>query len=123
EPLVAEEEVRADAVEVFRVRCASRAKLWHTGQIDLHSAVDELQHSAEASGLRRAMTDLSSAAHPPNSTAASTAPARDRSTFVRELRPEPGVDLVLAIRALLKIALRRFGLRCVAAHENLEEQR
>src|SRR6516164_3052884 len=50
-PLVAEEEVRADPVEVFRLRCHSRAKLWHTGQIDLHSAVDELQHSAEASGL------------------------------------------------------------------------
>jgi hypothetical protein len=44
-------EARADPVEVFRRRCASRAKLWHTGQIDLHSAVDELQHSAEASGL------------------------------------------------------------------------
>jgi hypothetical protein len=44
-------EARADPVEVFRLRCASRAKLWHTGQIDLHSAVDELQHSAEASGL------------------------------------------------------------------------
>ena len=40
-----------DPVEVFRLRCASRAKLWHTGQIDLHSGVDELQHSAEASGL------------------------------------------------------------------------
>src|SRR5262249_52494139 len=44
-------EARADPVEVFRLRCASRAKLWHTGQIDLHTAVDELQHSAEASGL------------------------------------------------------------------------
>jgi len=44
-------EARADPVEVFRLRCASRAKLWHTGQIDLHNAVDELQHSAEASGL------------------------------------------------------------------------
>jgi hypothetical protein len=42
---------RADPVEVFRLRCASRAKLWHTGQIDLHSAVDELQHSAEGRGL------------------------------------------------------------------------
>ena len=50
-PLVAEEEVRADPVEVFRLRCHSRAKLWHDGEIDLHSAVDELQHSAEASGL------------------------------------------------------------------------
>ena len=45
-------EARADPVEVFRLRCASRAKLWHTGQIDLHSAVDELQHSA----LRRCAT-------------------------------------------------------------------
>ena len=50
-PLVAEEEVRADPVEVFRPRCHSRAKLWHDGEIDLHSAVDELQHAAEASGL------------------------------------------------------------------------
>jgi hypothetical protein len=45
------EEVRADPVEVFRLRCASRAKLWHSGEIDLHTAVDELQHAAEASGL------------------------------------------------------------------------
>jgi hypothetical protein len=52
EPVIlAAEEIRADPVEVFRLRCGSRAKLWHTGQIDLHSAVDELQHSAEASGL------------------------------------------------------------------------
>jgi hypothetical protein len=50
-PLVAEEEVRADPVEVFRLRCQSRAKLWHDGEIDLHSAVDELQHAAEASRL------------------------------------------------------------------------
>ena len=50
-PLVAEEDVRADPVEVFRLRCHSRAKLWHDGEIDLHSAVDELQHAAEASGL------------------------------------------------------------------------
>jgi hypothetical protein len=45
------EEVRADPVEVFRLRCHSRARLWHSGEIDLHSAVDELQHAAEASGL------------------------------------------------------------------------
>jgi hypothetical protein len=50
-PLVAKEEVRADPVEVFRLRCHSRAKLWHDGEIDLHIAVDELQHAAEASGL------------------------------------------------------------------------
>ena len=62
------------------------------------------------------------AAHPPNSTAARAAPARDRPTFTLELRPEPGVDPVLALRALLKVALRRFGLRCVAARETLEEE-
>jgi hypothetical protein len=64
------------------------------------------------------MTD----AHPSISTAASTAPARDRPTFTLELRPEPGVDPVLALRALLKVTLRRFGLRCISAHENQEEQ-
>jgi hypothetical protein len=50
EPFLAEE-IRADPVEVFSLRCSSRAKLWHDGEIDLHSAVDELQHAAEASGL------------------------------------------------------------------------
>ena len=49
------EEVRGDPVEVFRLRCHSRAKLWHNGEIDLHSAVDELQHAAEASGLVKAI--------------------------------------------------------------------
>jgi hypothetical protein len=62
------------------------------------------------------------AAHPPDSTAASTAPARDRPIFTLELRPEPGVDPVLALRALLKVTLRRFGMRCISARENLEER-
>src|SRR5262249_36713564 len=48
---LAEEELRADPVEVLRLRCHSRAKLWHDDEIDLHSAVDELQHAAEATGL------------------------------------------------------------------------
>jgi hypothetical protein len=45
------------------------------------------------------------ASHPPNSTAARAAPAKDRPTFSLELHPEPGVDPVLALRALLKITL------------------
>jgi hypothetical protein len=53
---------------------------------------------------------------------ATTKPVKDRPTFTLELRPEPGVDPVLALRALLKVALRRFGLRCVAARETLEEE-
>jgi hypothetical protein len=33
-------------------------------------------------------------------------------------RPEPGVDGLRAVRALLKMALRAFGLRCVRIAEN-----
>lgn len=42
---------RPAAVEVFRLRCISRARLWASGEIDLDVAVDELQESAVASGL------------------------------------------------------------------------
>jgi hypothetical protein len=38
----------------------------------------------------------------------------DRPTFIIELRPEPGVDGMLALRAALKILWRQHGLRCVA---------
>jgi hypothetical protein len=48
--------------------------------------------------------------------------AKDRPVFVLELRPEPGVDPVLALRALLKVTLRRFGMRCISAYENIEEE-
>jgi hypothetical protein len=48
--------------------------------------------------------------------------AKDRPTFTLELRPEPGVDPVLALRALLKVTLRHFGMRCISARENQEEQ-
>jgi hypothetical protein len=34
--------------------------------------------------------------------------------FVVTLKPEPGVDATLALRALLKVSLRRFGLKCTA---------
>jgi hypothetical protein len=59
-----------------------------------------------------------------NITAPSTAKpaAKDRPVYVLELRPEPGVDPVLALRALLKLTLRRFGMRCISARENIEEQ-
>ena len=60
------------------------------------------------------MTSLNSDAPP--------IPAKERPTFTLELRPEPGVDPVPALRALLKVTLRRFGLRCISAHENQEER-
>jgi hypothetical protein len=33
------------------------------------------------------------------------------------LRAEPGVDAIRSLRALLKVALRRFGLRAVEVRE------
>jgi hypothetical protein len=49
-------------------------------------------------------------------------PARDRQTFVVVLRPEPHVDPVKALRALLKVALRRFGLRAITIDARIEEE-
>ena len=40
--------------------------------------------------------------------------AANRPVYQLLLRPEPGVDDIRAVRALLKTALRRFGLRCVS---------
>jgi hypothetical protein len=43
-------------------------------------------------------------------------PAKNRPTFTVRFRAEPGVnDPIKALRALLKIALRRLGLRAVDA--------
>src|SRR5262249_47863533 len=46
-----------------------------------------------------------------------------RPTFTLQLRPEPGVDPVLALRALLKITLRRFGLRCISHSKTARERK
>ena len=40
-----------------------------------------------------------------------------RPTYALRLRAEPGVDAVRALRAALKNMLRRYGLRCLSAHE------
>jgi len=40
-----------------------------------------------------------------------------RPTYALTLRAEPGVDAVRALRAVLKNMLRRYGLRCLSAHE------
>jgi hypothetical protein len=44
-------------------------------------------------------------------------PAR-RPVFVLQLRPEPGVDAIRALRAALKRLLRDHGLRCISATES-----
>lgn len=40
-----------DPSMAFRPRCAARAYLFVEGEFDLHTAVDELQAGAEATGL------------------------------------------------------------------------
>jgi hypothetical protein len=39
------------ALEIFTARCEARAMLFAACLLDLHAAVDELQHAAVASGL------------------------------------------------------------------------
>jgi hypothetical protein len=43
--------LRPSALEVFSARAEARALLWQAGQLDLHDAVDELQHTAVRDGL------------------------------------------------------------------------
>jgi hypothetical protein len=40
-----------DVIEAFRERAWARAYLWAAGDLDLHEALDLLQHDAEATGL------------------------------------------------------------------------
>jgi hypothetical protein len=56
------------------------------------------------------------------STTTNHQPAKDRPTFTITLRPEPGVDAVPALRAVLKTLLRRYGMKCVSAREDLSER-
>ena len=59
----------------------------------------------------------------PSVTNMSAQPAtKDRPIYLLELRPEPGVDPIRALRALLKASLRRYGLRCIAAHESEDKR-
>jgi hypothetical protein len=44
-------------------------------------------------------------------------PPSPRPTFRLLLRAERGVDGVRALRSLLKVMLRRFGLRCISVEE------
>jgi hypothetical protein len=46
----------------------------------------------------------------------------DRRLIVVTLRPEPRVDPDRAIKGLLKIALRAFGLRCVKIKTAVDPQ-
>jgi hypothetical protein len=41
----------------------------------------------------------------------------ERPVFILHLRPEPGVDPIHALRAVLKELLRRHGMKCLSAAE------
>ncbi len=53
----------------------------------------------------------------PDHTAKPRGTPLSRSVFALELRPEPGVDGVQALRAVLKRLLRDHGLRCLTVRE------
>jgi len=38
-------------------------------------------------------------------------------TFIVTLQPNPGIDGLRALRMLLRVGLRRFGLRCIDVRE------
>ena len=40
--------------------------------------------------------------------------AKERPVYTVRLRPEPDIDDIAALRAFLKSALRRYGLRCLS---------
>jgi hypothetical protein len=46
----------------------------------------------------------------------------DSPTYVIRLRALPGADGIRAIRWLLKLALRRFGLKCIAVRQEAREE-
>jgi hypothetical protein len=46
-----------------------------------------------------------------------------RRTFVVTLRAEPGANVEHALRGFLKLAGRRYGLRCVGIREELPQKR
>jgi hypothetical protein len=46
----------------------------------------------------------------------------DRPIFTIRVRPQPGVDAIRALRALLKVALRRFGLKAIEVRQSDKDE-
>jgi len=42
---------------------------------------------------------------------------KSRPTYLVRLRPNPRIDAIRALRAALKVLLRRFGLRAIEVRE------
>jgi hypothetical protein len=41
----------------------------------------------------------------------------NRPIYELHLRPEPGVNAIHALRAVLKVMLRQFGMKCISCKE------
>jgi hypothetical protein len=46
----------------------------------------------------------------------------ERPIFIVHLQPQPGVDPVRALRAFLKVALRRFGLKAIDVRQSSKDE-
>jgi hypothetical protein len=44
-------------------------------------------------------------------------PKVNRPIYELRLRPEPGVEPIRALRAVLKVALRQCGMKCISCEE------
>jgi hypothetical protein len=51
-----------------------------------------------------------------------SSPAKHRPTYTIRVRAEPGIDPIRSLRALLKVMLRKFGLRAISIDARLEEE-
>jgi hypothetical protein len=49
-------------------------------------------------------------------------PMSPATSYTVTFRPKPGIDAIKSLRALLKFAGRRLGLRAVDVRENLKEE-
>jgi hypothetical protein len=67
------------------------------------------EEAPDAVTAPRAKRNTTSSATP---TSTNRAKQGHRPVYTIRLRPEPGIDAVRSLRALLKAALRRYGLRC-----------
>jgi hypothetical protein len=90
--------------DAFELRCWSRAQLYELGELDLHDAVDVLQHFAEETGLVAAIGQD----EVQKIMADAFKPIREREW--QPLEPEPKQKTAPTTVEALMWALREFGL-------------
>jgi hypothetical protein len=97
-----------DPVEAFRQRAEARAHLWSIGDIDLHDAVDQLQHDAERDLLIEQVGQ--------DAVQASKAAAQRQSTRAERPTPQSTIEAVM-------VAVRARGIGALREPDNLQRLR